>query len=321
MSARPPEAPVVIETEHLARRFGDVIAVKDVSLTVTKGQIFGVLGPNGAGKSTIIRMLCGILDPTGGRGSVAGWDIARDGERIKENIGYMTQRFSLYDDLTVVENARFYAGVYGLPWRTRRPRVDALLERTGLARCRDQLVGTLSGGWKQRVALACATVHEPTLVFLDEPTAGVDPVSRRDFWEQINEVVAAGATVLLTTHYMDEAERCHQLAFISAGEVLDTGTPDEITERRKLRVIEVETDRSQAAVRVLRDEHKVREVERYGHLLRIALHDTPDPIGLVRDRLADSSIAVQRAREARVTVEDAFISMVRPASGQGLSGS
>jgi ABC-2 type transport system ATP-binding protein len=307
---------VVIETEHLARRFGDIVAVKDVSLTVSKGQIFGVLGPNGAGKSTIVRMLCGLLDPTGGRGSVAGWDIARHGERIKECIGYMTQRFSLYDDLTVLENARFYAGIYGVPWRARRSRVDGLLERTGLAERRNQLVGTLSGGWKQRVALACATVHEPLLLFLDEPTAGVDPVSRREFWAQIYEIVTAGATVLLTTHYMDEAERCHQLAFISAGEVLDMGAPDEITARRNLRVVELETNRGQDALAVLRDERTVREVAHYGHLLRVALHDSSDPIGFIRAKLEPNGISVQRAREARVTIEDAFVAMVRPAPGQ-----
>jgi ABC-2 type transport system ATP-binding protein len=306
--------PAVIETEHLARRFGDIVAVKDVSLTVRKGQIFGVLGPNGAGKSTIIRMLCGILDPTGGRGTVAGWDIARDGERIKECIGYMTQRFSLYDDLTVLENARFYAGIYGVPWRARRSRVDGLLERTGLASHRDQLVGTLSGGWKQRVALACATVHEPLLVFLDEPTASVDPVSRRAFWEQIYEIVSAEATVVLTTHYMDEAERCHQIAFISAGEVLDTGTPDEITARRKLRVVELETDRAPDAVAALRDDPEVREVARFGHVLRVTLQDPAgpsDPLGFVRSKLAPRGIAMERAREARVTVEDAFVAMAR----------
>jgi ABC-2 type transport system ATP-binding protein len=317
MTAVADSGPLMIETEHLARRFGELIAVKDVSLRVRKGQIFGVLGPNGAGKSTIIRMLCGILDPTGGRGTVAGFDIARDGERIKECIGYMTQRFSLYDDLTVLENARFYAGVYGVPWGVRRARVDAWLERTGLAARRSQLVGTLSGGFKQRVALACATVHEPLLLFLDEPTAGVDPVSRRAFWEQIYEVVTAGATVLLTTHYMDEAERCHQLAFISAGEVLDTGTPEEVTARSRLRVIELETERGHEALSALRGEPGVREVARFGHVLRIALQDVSDPLALLDAKLGPRGISVRRAREARVTVEDAFVAMVRPASDQG----
>src|SRR6478609_7854599 len=176
----------VIVTDHLSRHFGSMVAVRDVSLTVERGEIFGVLGPNGAGKSTTIRMLCGILDPTSGSGRVVGYDIARDAERIKERIGYMTQRFSLYEDLTVAENLRFYAGIYGVPRGERRARVDETIRRAGLHDRRDQIAGTLSGGWKQRVALASATIHHPPLLFLDEPTAGVDPVSRREFWEQIH---------------------------------------------------------------------------------------------------------------------------------------
>ena len=168
----------IIETHSLSRRFGSLVAVKDVSLSVTRGEIFGVLGPNGAGKSTTIRMLCGILDPSGGSGTVVGYDIATQAERIKERIGYMTQRFSLYEDLSVVENLTFYAGIYGVPRAKRRARVDAVLEQSGLGGRRKQLAGTLSGGWKQRVALASATIHQPPLLFLDEPTAGVDPVSR-----------------------------------------------------------------------------------------------------------------------------------------------
>ncbi|HEY6561356.1 MAG TPA: ABC transporter ATP-binding protein, partial [Polyangiaceae bacterium] len=211
----------VIETEHLSRRFGSLVAVRDVSLRVNRGEIFGVLGPNGAGKSTTIRMLCGILDPSSGRGSVVGFDIARQAERIKERIGYMTQRFSLYEDLSVQENLTFYAGIYSVPRQRRHARIEQVLNQTGLSERRDQLAGTLSGGWKQRVALACATIHEPPLLFLDEPTAGVDPVSRREFWDQIHRISAEGTTVLLTTHYMDEAERCHRLAFIFGGSLLD----------------------------------------------------------------------------------------------------
>ena len=220
--------PSIIHTEHLSRRFGSLVAVRDVSLDVRRGEIFGILGPNGAGKSTTIRMLCGILDPTGGHGTVVGCDIVREAERIKERIGYMTQRFSLYEDLTVAENLTFYAGIYGVPFKRLRVRVDDVLESSGLTDRRRQLAGTLSGGWKQRVALACATIHEPPLLFLDEPTAGVDPVSRREFWERIYAISARGTTTVLTTHYMDEAERCHRLAFIFGGSLLDVGTPDEI---------------------------------------------------------------------------------------------
>src|SRR5437660_1721839 len=230
---------VIVRTEHLSRRFGDLVAVADVTLEVRRGEIFGVLGPNGAGKSTTIRMLCGILDPSGGSGTVVGFDVARQAESIKERIGYMTQRFSLYEDLTAFENLRFYAGLYGVPAVRRQQRIEEVLDATGLQQRRGQIAGTLSGGWKQRVALACATIHQPPLLFLDEPTAGVDPVSRREFWEQIHELSHAGTTVLVTTHYMDEAERCHRLAFIFRGSVLDVGTPEEVVARRGLRCAEL----------------------------------------------------------------------------------
>ncbi|HSO34931.1 MAG TPA: ABC transporter ATP-binding protein [Labilithrix sp.] len=305
----------IIETEHLARTFGSLVAVRDVSLTVHKGEIFGVLGPNGAGKSTTIRMLCGILDPTGGRGTVVGFDIARDAERIKERIGYMTQRFSLYEDLTVSENLRFYAGLYGVPRATRRARIADVIEHTGLGGRRDQLAGTLSGGWKQRVALACATIHEPPLLFLDEPTAGVDPVSRRDFWEQIHAISARGTTALLTTHYMDEAERCHRLAFIFGGVLLDVGTPQEIVARRELRVVEVEVDRPHDAAAILRARPDVEEVAHLGPRLRLATRGGADPRGVLEAALG--GFAIGSVHETRATVEDAFVSMVRAEGTNG----
>jgi ABC-2 type transport system ATP-binding protein len=301
----------IIHTEHLSRRFGDLVAVRDVSLDVRRGEIFGVLGPNGAGKSTTIRMLCGILDPSGGRGTVVGHDIARDAERIKERIGYMTQRFSLYEDLTVSENLSFYAGIYGVAFGRQRARVNEVLERAGLGARRGQLAGTLSGGWKQRVALACATIHEPPLLFLDEPTAGVDPVSRREFWQQIHDLSAAGTTALLTTHYMDEAERCHRLAFIFRGELLDVGTPDEIVDRRGLRVAELDVSRASEAAAVLRAIADVEEVAHFGHTLRFAAHGGGDPVALARRTLAEAGVAIDGARELRATVEDAFVAMVR----------
>jgi ABC-2 type transport system ATP-binding protein len=300
----------IIETEGLSRRFGDLVAVRDVSLRVYRGEIFGVLGPNGAGKSTTIRMLCGILDPSAGHGRVVGYDITRDPEAIKRRIGYMTQRFSLYEDLTVEENLKFYAGIYGVPGRRRRTVVNGVLERAGLQPRRRQLAGTLSGGWKQRVALASATIHEPPLLFLDEPTAGVDPVSRRDFWEQIHQIAAAGTTVLLTTHYMDEAERCHRLAFIFRGTLLVTGTPEEIVRDRALRVAELETAQASRAAEILRALPEVEEVAHYGALLRVAARGT-DPEALARSALSAQQIEVSSARPARATVEDAFVSMVR----------
>ena len=301
-------AETIVRTEHLSRRFGDLIAVRDVTLEVRRGEIFGVLGPNGAGKSTTIRMLCGILDPSGGRGTVVGYDIAKDAERIKERIGYMTQRFSLYEDLTVFENLRFYAGLYGVEAARRAGRIAEVLEATGLSGRRGQISGTLSGGWKQRVALACATIHQPPLLFLDEPTAGVDPVSRREFWEQIHQLAAQGTTVLVTTHYMDEAERCHRLAFIFRGTVLDVGTPQEVVVRRGLRVAELEVEGAAGAAAVLRKLPEVDEVAHYGHTLRLATLRGADPEEVARRVLG---AAVQSSRPARVTVEDAFVSMVR----------
>jgi len=302
---------IIVRAAHLSRRFGDLVAVRDVSLEVRRGEIFGVLGPNGAGKSTTIRMLCGILDPSGGSGTVVGFDVAREAERIKERIGYMTQRFSLYEDLTAFENLRFYAGLYGVPLAARRARIEAVLRETGLSDRRDQIAGTLSGGWKQRVALACATIHEPPLLFLDEPTAGVDPVSRREFWEQIHRLAAAGTTVLVTTHYMDEAERCHRLAFIFRGTVLDVGTPEEIVQRRGLRVAELQVDDAVRLADALRQRPDVDEVAHYGHTIRLATLRGADPEAVAEEAASALGLRVLSSRPARVTVEDAFVSMVR----------
>ena len=305
------DAEPIIATEHLCRKFGDFVAVKDVSLRVNRGEIFGVLGPNGAGKSTTIRMLCGILDPSGGRGTVVGFDVATQAERIKERIGYMTQRFSLYEDLSVHENLRFYAGLYGVASRARTSRVEQVLVKTGLANRRDQIAGTLSGGWKQRVALACATIHEPPLLFLDEPTAGVDPVSRREFWEQIHDLSRGGTTVLVTTHYMDEAERCHRLAFIFRGSVLDVGTPDEVVARRGLRCAELVVDAAAEVADSLRRLPEVDEVAHYGHVLRLATLGGTDPEQVAARVAGQLGARVSQSRPARATVEDAFVSMVR----------
>jgi len=301
----------IVQTEHLSRSFGEFVAVRDVSLQIRKGEIFGVLGPNGAGKSTTIRMLCGILDPTSGGGKVVGYDIAKQSELIKQNIGYMTQRFSLYEDLSVEENLRFYAGIYGVPRARRRARVEQVLERAELGGRRKQLAGTLSGGWKQRVALASSTIHEPPLLFLDEPTAGVDPVSRRDFWQQIYKLSTEGTTVLVTTHYMDEAERCHRLAFIFRGELLDTGTPEQIVERRALSVAELEVDNAKVAAGVLRADKRVEEVAHYGHMLRVATRGGENAVALAHELLGAHALVVRSIREARANVEDAFVSMVR----------
>ena len=227
-----------IVTRGLRKEFRGVAAVDGLDLTVYRGEIFGLLGPNGSGKTTTIRMLTGLITPTSGNATVVGVDVVREPEQVRRRIGYMSQRFGLYDDLTVRENLEFYAGVYGVVGQERRERVPSQLAEYALEPRATQLAGTLSGGWKQRLALACATSHRPELVFLDEPTAGVDPASRKLFWELIGRRAAAGMTVLVTTHYMDEAERCQRLAFLSRGHLIGVGTPKEITARFGVATVE-----------------------------------------------------------------------------------
>lgn len=299
--------PVVVE--NLSRRFGDLVAVRDVSFEVRRGEIFGMLGPNGAGKSTTLRILCGILDPSGGRAIVVGFDVSKEPERVKQSIGYMTQRFSLYEDLTVEENLRFYGGIYGLSRVARRARVTEELERSGLIDRRKQLSGTLSGGWKQRLALVCATIHQPPLLFLDEPTAGVDPVSRREFWARIHRIASEGTTVIVTTHYMDEAERCNRLAFMFRGTILDIGTPSAVVERREIRVAVVETPAVADAVDALIKHPAVDEVAPFGDRIRLTTKHGVNPVALAHE-LLDGGPGVSDAREIAPNVEDAFVAMV-----------
>jgi ABC-2 type transport system ATP-binding protein len=227
-----------IVTRGLRKTFGHLVAVEGLDLTVPSGQIFGLLGPNGSGKTTTIRMLTGLIPPSSGSAEVVGIDVVHEPEKVRRRIGYMSQRFGLYPDLTVRENLEFYAGVYGLTGAERKARIAKQVEAYILGERLGQLAGTLSGGWKQRLALACATTHRPDLVFLDEPTAGVDPASRRLFWQLIHREVKAGMTVLVTTHYMDEAEQCGQLAVLSRGHLIGVGTPKEITERFGLPTVE-----------------------------------------------------------------------------------
>jgi ABC-2 type transport system ATP-binding protein len=217
-----------IHTEALRKVFGALTAVDGLNLTVHRGEVFGLLGPNGSGKTTTIRMLTGLMAPTSGRATVDGVDVTSAPEQVRRRIGYMSQRFGLYDDLTVEENMRFYASVYGLRGEPRARRLEELVTELGFGGRLHQMAGTLSGGWKQRLALACATAHRPRVLFLDEPTAGVDPAARRQFWEQIYDFAKRGITILVTTHYMDEAERCHRLAFLSRGHLIAVGTAEEV---------------------------------------------------------------------------------------------
>jgi len=217
-----------VEVEDIEKKFGSFVAVNKISFSVARGEIFGFLGPNGAGKSTTIRMLCGIISPSSGKGQVGGYDIIRERSFIKQSIGYMSQRFSLYNDLTVEENINFYSGIYRIPKDKKEERKDWVLKMAGLADLGAHLTATLSGGWKQRLALGCAIIHEPRIVFLDEPTSGTDPISRQRFWELIKAMAKKGVTVFVTTHYMDEAENCDRLALIYKGDIIAAATPEEL---------------------------------------------------------------------------------------------
>jgi ABC-2 type transport system ATP-binding protein len=229
---------LAIDARGLRKVFGSIVAVEGLTLAVARGEVFGLLGPNGSGKTTTIRMFCALLQPTAGTATVAGCDVVREGEEVRRRIGYMSQRYGLYDDLTVLENIRFYSTIYGLHGTAREERIAALVLELDLSDRVNQFAGTLSGGWKQRLALACATAHQPPVLFLDEPTAGVDPASRRRFWEIIHAFARRGTTIVVTTHYMDEAERCDRLAFMSRGHLIALGTPDEVTKQFGKRSVE-----------------------------------------------------------------------------------
>src|SRR5688572_20400943 len=273
----------IIEVHGLTRRFGDHDAVDDVSFTVYEGEVFAFLGPNGSGKSTTIRMLCGILTPTSGEGRVLGFDIAREGEQIKRSIGYMSQRFALYEDLSVRENLEFYAGVYEVPARERRQRIEELIEMAGLTGREHQLSGQLSGGWKQRLALGCAIAHRPRLLFLDEPTAGVDPVSRRRFWTMIHGLASEGVTIFVTTHYLDEAEHANRIAMIHNGVLRALASPAEL-KRNSLQgtLLNVVCDTPFETVQLLEEESGVRDVALHGTDVHVLL----DPGTLSPDDIA-----------------------------------
>jgi len=230
------EYAVVIE--ELTKKFKDTTAVDGISFKIPKGKIFGLLGPNGAGKSTTIRMICGVLTPTSGEGKILGYNLYKESEKIKQNIGYMSQKFSLYEDLTVIENLKFYANIYSLKKDIRKQRIKELVDMAGLNGREKAITGNLSGGWKQRLALSCALIHRPKLLILDEPTAGVDPVSRRIFWEMIFELANQGITILVTTHYMDEAQSCDEVAFVFRGRIIAKGTPEELINKKNVRNLE-----------------------------------------------------------------------------------
>jgi ABC-2 type transport system ATP-binding protein len=304
----------VIDVRGLTKRFGGRTVVDDVSIRMVRGQIQGFLGPNGSGKTTTIRMLCGLLRPDAGEGTCLGFDLVRDADRIKREVGYMTQRFSFYEDLTIAENLAFVARVYAVP--DRRRAVDEALERLGLAARRHQLAGALSGGWKQRLALAACLLHAPKLLLLDEPTAGVDPGARRDFWAQIHELAADGMTVLVSTHYMDEAERCHTLAYIAYGKLLVTGTAREVIAHSGLStfVVDAADGGERTLTRLARDlerEPGVDTVVAFGTSLHVSGVDGA-ALAAVRDRYA--SHADFRWTPSQPSLDDVFVRLMRQAT-------
>jgi ABC-2 type transport system ATP-binding protein len=296
-----------IRARGLTRRFGHLLAVDHVDLDIPRAQIYGFLGPNGSGKSTTIRMLCGLLRPTEGTVEVLGTDVLRDPESVRWRMGYMTQRFSLWEDLTVFENLRFIAEIYAVPRALRAERIRQRLEQYNLADRAKQRAGTLSGGQKQRLALAAATLHEPELLLLDEPTSAVDPQSRRDFWESLFGLVRKGTTILVSTHYMDEAERCHRLAILDMGRLAAEGTPRELSGRIDAAVIEIETDDTEAARAVLAKIAGLKSVAQLGTRLH-ALFDLKlaSPVEAVRDALARAGVSA-RVERAEPSLEDVFV--------------
>jgi ABC-2 type transport system ATP-binding protein len=296
-----------IEAKGLTRRFGSFVAVNNVDLQVERAHIYGFLGPNGSGKSTTIRMLCGLLTPTSGSIRVLGHEIPRDSEMLRTKIGYMTQKFSLWDDLTVLENLRFMARVFTLDKARAQRRIDEVLAEYWLTDLSGRLAGTMSGGQRQRLALAVATLHEPQLLMLDEPTSAVDPQSRRDFWESLFALVARGTTILVSTHYMDEAERCHRLAILSQGRVVAEGAPERLMNELPLQVIEVESADIDAARHVLRDLPMVRSLAQMGIRLHVLIdHDIEDAPAVVSDALKRAGLSAE-VRLTRPNLEDVFV--------------
>jgi len=301
-----------VEVEGLTRRFGEFTAVDAVSFRIRQGEVFGFLGPNGAGKTTTIRMLCGILPPSEGAARVLSIDVARHPDQVKQRIGYMSQRFSLYEDLTVRENLEFYAGVYQVPRRERAKRVRELIEMAGLTGRERELAGHLSGGVRQRLALGCAIVHQPPILFLDEPTSGVDPASRRRFWDMIYAFAAQGVTVMVTTHYMDEAERCHTVGLIHQGRLVALGAPDDLkTAHMRGQILEIDCDLPMSAIDVLMSLPVVQEVALYGLLLHATVTDAATAAGPILAALAAAGITVRSLEPVPPTLEDVFISLIR----------
>jgi ABC-2 type transport system ATP-binding protein len=301
----------VVEVEDLVKKFDSFVAVDHIHFQVERGEIFGFLGPNGSGKSTTIRMLCGLLLPTSGRGKVAGFDLMNEPEKIKQAIGYMSQKFSLYDDLTVIENLRFFGGIYGLSGPSQREREGKVVEMIGLQDLQDRITRTLAVGWKQRLGLGCAILHEPSILFLDEPTSGVDPISRRNFWSLIQQMGEKGVTTFVTTHYMDEAEYCGRLALIYQGRIIALGTPSELKLKTLSQgVLEVECDPLVPALDLLKKEPWISESAVFGDGLHVIGKEGVDLEREINVLFQKHGILLKRMGWIRPSLEDVFVSLI-----------
>jgi len=297
-----------IEVKELTKSFGKFTAVDHVSFNVKRGEIFGFLGANGAGKSTTIRMLCGLLQSSSGTAAVSGYDINKQTDQVKLNIGYMSQRFSLYDDLTVEQNIRFYGGVYGLKNSRLNERMEWVLTMADLKGRKNSLTKTLSGGWKQRLALGCAILHEPSIVFLDEPTGGVDPISRRNFWDLINQLSSAGITVLVTTHFLDEAEYCNSIILINAGRLIASGTPSQLKrEHIKNPILEVTTSNVVESLETIRIQPWALETSLFGTKLHVMVKDEKEGKALIEKTLSERNTRVESIQRIVPSLEDVFL--------------
>ena len=299
---------LAIRARGLTKDFGNVIAVNNLDLDVPRARIYGFLGPNGSGKSTTIRMLCGLLTPTRGEIDVLGHEIPKDAEALRRKVGYMTQKFSLFEDLTVSENLKFMSDIYNLSRDEKRQRIPANVERYELERLLKQRAGTLSGGQKQRLALAASTLHQPELLFLDEPTSAVDPENRRAFWETLFDLVAEGTTILVSTHYMDEAERCHALAILDLGVLVAAGSPSELSDGIEAAVVVVESPEPRKTSKFLDQQAFVHSTAQIGNLLRVMVDkDMADPVASTRSVLATAGLQVDACETVRPSLEDVFV--------------
>ena len=308
-----------VVVQELVKRFGDFVAVDHISLETRKGEIFGFLGPNGAGKSTTIRMLGGLLKPTAGLAMVAGHDVSREPDAVRQSIGYMSQKFSLYNDLKIIENIRLFAGLYNVPKEQLHERIEWALAMSSLKDKENMIVGSLPAGWKQRLALGCAVLHKPSIIFLDEPTSGVDPITRRQFWDVIYEMAHEGVTVFVTTHYMEEAEYCNRLALIFRGKMVALGTPSELKHKSmKGELLLVECEPLGKAVDLLHSNPAVIDAAVFGNAVHLVVPNADEAIGQIKEHLANNGITVHQVEKIRPSLEDVFVSLTtEPRNGKG----